>query len=166
VHHDVGDVAMHEEFSGQEIDDFVGGYSAIRATDPKVGRRLLLGKTRKKIRILALDIFRPCFVFGKEMIEMRHRHALGAGNSVFPIRASRQTELNSPPPNLVCDHRLALGRRRWSRRGSPCAPSPRPRRPPALSDVFAPLGLILLKLKFLRRLCPLVRGDTSAYFLF
>jgi hypothetical protein len=114
---------------------------------------------------LALDIFRPCFVFGKEMIEMRHRHALGAGSSVFPIRASRQTELNSPrqlgggssprPRSASVD-----------RRGSPCAPSPRPRRPPALSDVFAPLGLILLKLKFLRRLCPLVLGDTSAYFLF
>ena len=33
---DVGDVAVDEDFAGQQANDFVGGYAAVGAADPQV----------------------------------------------------------------------------------------------------------------------------------
>ena len=44
----VGDVAVHEEFAGIEVDDLVGGYPAVGAADPQILRRLLAFSRLKK----------------------------------------------------------------------------------------------------------------------
>jgi len=41
MHHDIGNVAVHEHFTGYQSDHLVCGHAAVRATDPKVVRRLL-----------------------------------------------------------------------------------------------------------------------------
>ena len=57
VYDHVGDVAMDEQFSGQEVDDLVGRYPAVGAPDPKVGRRLLVRKLGEKVGVLLPNSF-------------------------------------------------------------------------------------------------------------
>ena len=47
----IGDIAVHEQFSGPKADDFVGGNSTIGAPYPEKLRALLAGKRREKRRI-------------------------------------------------------------------------------------------------------------------
>ena len=54
VHDHVGDVAVHEQLAGVEVNDLVGWDAAVGATNPQVLRRLLLRQPRKKRRV-ALD---------------------------------------------------------------------------------------------------------------
>ena len=44
VHDDVGDVAVDEHLAGREADDLVGRHAAVRAADPEVLGRLLVGE--------------------------------------------------------------------------------------------------------------------------
>ncbi len=57
VDDEVGDVAVHEKFSGQQIDDFVCRDAAVGAADPEILRRLLAGKFEKEIRLLPPNPF-------------------------------------------------------------------------------------------------------------
>ena len=70
---DVGDVAVDEEFAGEEVHDFVGGDAAVGAADPQVAGRLLVGEFFKKIGVLLPDALGPCPIFFKEIAECFHR---------------------------------------------------------------------------------------------
>ena len=73
VDDDVGDVAVDEEFAGEEVHDFVGGDTAVGAADPQVAGRLLVGEFFKKLGVLLPDALGPCPVFFKEIAECFHR---------------------------------------------------------------------------------------------
>ena len=45
VHHEVGDVAVHEELTRQQADEFIGRHAAVGAADPQI-LGLLLGQQR------------------------------------------------------------------------------------------------------------------------
>jgi len=36
VHHHIGDIAVYEQLAGQQVNDFVGGHSAVGAANPQV----------------------------------------------------------------------------------------------------------------------------------
>ena len=71
VHH-VGDVAMHEHLARVEVEYFVGGDPAVRATDPQIAGRLLLREAGEERRIGPGLLFRPSGVALKEMAETGH----------------------------------------------------------------------------------------------
>jgi len=53
---------MHEEFTGQQADDFIGRYPTIGGTDPEIIGRLLPHQLFEKRRILCRDLCRPLAV--------------------------------------------------------------------------------------------------------
>ena len=69
VDDEVRHVAVDEELAGQEIDDLVGRHAAVRAADPQIFRRLLLGELPEELRVAGAD--RPCpfAVLREEMLE-------------------------------------------------------------------------------------------------
>jgi hypothetical protein len=67
MHHDIGDVAVHEDLPRRQADDLVGGYPAVGAADPQIARRLLLRETREKVRVVALDRLGPGAVVGEQV---------------------------------------------------------------------------------------------------
>lgn len=62
VHEDIGNVAMHEQFSGHQVHDFIRGHSAVRAANPKVLRALLSGELLKEFRIAPANVFSPAAI--------------------------------------------------------------------------------------------------------
>src|SRR5437867_3096460 len=52
MHDEVGDIAVDEQLPRQQPDDFIGGNSAVRASNPKITGRLLLRELKEEIRIL------------------------------------------------------------------------------------------------------------------
>ena len=66
VNHDVGHVAVHEELSRQQADDFVGRHATIRAADPQVIRRLLAHQLAEELRIAGRDLLRPAAIAVKQ----------------------------------------------------------------------------------------------------
>ena len=69
---DVGDVAVDEDFAGQQANDFVGGYAAVGAADPQVLGVLLAGEFLKKLRVALGDLGRPSFILGEEVRQVCH----------------------------------------------------------------------------------------------
>jgi hypothetical protein len=51
VHHDVGDVAVHEQLARHQPDDLVGRHAAVGAADPQVLGRLLPGEPREEVGV-------------------------------------------------------------------------------------------------------------------
>ena len=81
-HHHIGHIAVHEHLARVEADDFVGGYSAVRAANPQVFGRLLLGQFLKKARPLFGHAVCPVAVVGKKTVQgVRHRQGYSFGNS-------------------------------------------------------------------------------------
>ena len=72
VDDDVGDVAVDEDFAGQQADDFVGGYAAVGAADPQVLGVLLAGEFLKKLRVALGDLGGPSFILGEEVRQVCH----------------------------------------------------------------------------------------------
>jgi hypothetical protein len=72
MHNDIGDIAVHEEFTGQQPDDFVGGHPAVGAANPQIAGRLLPGKFEKEIRIFLPDLAGPGFVVIEKMVQGFH----------------------------------------------------------------------------------------------
>src|SRR5262249_2903879 len=62
----VGHVAMHEHLAGQQSDDLIGRYPAVRAADPQVLGRLLAGQPTKEIRIVPRHFGSPSLVVVEE----------------------------------------------------------------------------------------------------
>jgi len=55
VHQKVGDIAVHEHFAGQQIDQFVSGDTTVGTSDPHVAGRLLRQQSGKKSRLPGLN---------------------------------------------------------------------------------------------------------------
>ncbi|MCY1539244.1 hypothetical protein D9M68_748220 [compost metagenome] len=70
VHHDVGDVAVHEHFTRLQAGDLVGGHAAVGTADPHVARRLLLDKAGEEAGPVTLHLGGPGTVVGKEVVEV------------------------------------------------------------------------------------------------
>ena len=51
VHHQVGDIAVNEDFTGQQANYFVGGHPAVGTADLQVFGRLSFGQTLEKVWI-------------------------------------------------------------------------------------------------------------------
>ena len=69
---DVGDVAVDEDFAGQQANDFIGGYAAVGAADPQVLGVLLAGEFLKKLRVALGDLGGPSFILGEEVRQVCH----------------------------------------------------------------------------------------------
>src|SRR5258708_37856812 len=65
--HQVGDVAMDKELARRQSDDLIGRHTAVRASYPKVFRRLLLGKPAEEGGILPGHLFGPSAIIIEEM---------------------------------------------------------------------------------------------------
>ncbi len=72
MHDDVGDVAMDEDFAGEEAGDLVRRHAGIRAADPEIFGRLHVCELCEKLWFTGADFFRPRAVCGQEMIKVRH----------------------------------------------------------------------------------------------
>lgn len=70
--HQIGYIAVDEEFTGQQVDDLVGRYPTVGAADPEIVRRLLTGQGGEEVRILTADPLRPFLVLVKEFLESVH----------------------------------------------------------------------------------------------
>jgi hypothetical protein len=68
--HHVGNVAMHENFPGQQIDNLIGGDPAVGAPYPEILRVLLGYKPYKKIWILSDNLLRPDSIFLEKAVEL------------------------------------------------------------------------------------------------
>ena len=72
VHNQVGNIAMHEDFTWHESDDFVGGNPTIGAADPEVLRVLLSREILEESRMIVLDTRGPLSIIRKKLREIRH----------------------------------------------------------------------------------------------
>ncbi len=62
----IGDVAMHKNFTGQQAHNLVGRNPAIRASNPEVFRTLLMREFLKEFGVIFRDLRGPAFVIFKE----------------------------------------------------------------------------------------------------
>src|SRR5262249_30157357 len=84
---------MNEHLSGKQADDLVGGHAAIRAADPKVTRRLLVGQPLEELGIVPNHRGGPFSVVRKQVAQYAHVElysALGSATAVtWPARITR-----------------------------------------------------------------------------
>jgi hypothetical protein len=59
VHDDVGDVAMHEQFPRQQVDDFIRGHAAVGAAYPQILRAIAGATASEKNRDPGAGCARP-----------------------------------------------------------------------------------------------------------
>ncbi len=69
VHDDVGDIAMHEHFTGLQPSDLVGWDAAIGTPDPHVTGLLLLTQASEKTWLLRLHLLGPAPVVFKKVVK-------------------------------------------------------------------------------------------------
>ena len=81
VHHHIGDIAMHEHLTRHQPDNFIGGYSTIRAANPEKFWVLLFSELLKKIRMLGKNTVGPGTIFLKQGVEINV--AKGHGFTAF-----------------------------------------------------------------------------------
>ena len=72
VDHEVGDVAVDEDFAGGEAENLVGGNAAVGATDPKELRRLDGGKAIEKAGVGGLHAARPFAIIFEKQFKIWH----------------------------------------------------------------------------------------------
>jgi len=80
MYHHVGDVAVHEQFAGQQSDDFVGWHAAIGTAYPKIIRRLLAHELGKEFGVLRGDLRGPDLVAIEQGLEAAQRGVLRNGS--------------------------------------------------------------------------------------
>jgi hypothetical protein len=56
---DIGDIAVDEYLAGHEVDDLIGGDTAVRASDPEELGRLLRCKLAEETGVIVLHPVRP-----------------------------------------------------------------------------------------------------------
>ena len=78
VNDDVGDVAMDEDFAGEQAADFIGRDAAVGAADPEISGRLLAREGGKEFGIAAANVLGPGEVSLEEEVEVVHGNQ-GAG---------------------------------------------------------------------------------------
>src|SRR5690606_41614150 len=81
-----------EHLARGHVDDLVGRYARVRAPDPEVLGRLLLGQPGKELRVLGADALGPGVVAGDQVVEVfAHR-------CIMPEAAAHRTrEIRSGP---------------------------------------------------------------------
>jgi hypothetical protein len=62
VDNQVGNISVDEKLTRQKADDLIGRDAAVRASDPKVIRRLLMRECREEVRIAGVDAVSPSTV--------------------------------------------------------------------------------------------------------
>jgi hypothetical protein len=77
VHHQVADVAVHEDLARSQSQDLVGRNAAVGATNPQVPRRLLLGKPPEVAWILRHAAGRPGAIVLEQGLDAAHAEAFG-----------------------------------------------------------------------------------------
>jgi hypothetical protein len=92
VHHHVGDVAVDEHLARRQAGDLVGRHARVRAADPQVLGRLLVGKAGEILRIPLHLGLRPCAVAVEKMFQA---HAVSPKSS-RPISQRRISEVPAP----------------------------------------------------------------------
>ncbi len=65
VHYQIGDIAVYKQFARQQVHNLIGGYTAVRAADPKVLRGLLFRQFEEEIGIFLTGCLRPLSVVFK-----------------------------------------------------------------------------------------------------
>ena len=65
----IGNVAVDEQFTGQQLDDFVGGNPAVEAANPQITWVLLRHEPAEEIRGLPMNVFRPPPIVLDEVFE-------------------------------------------------------------------------------------------------
>ena len=86
----IGDVAVHEHLARRQVDDFVGGNTAVRAADPQIARRLLGDQPLEKIRLIARHALRPAAVFLEQFRQVGHGRELPPPQSCHVRQQDRQ----------------------------------------------------------------------------
>ena len=66
---EVGDVAVHEQLAGIEVDDLVGRHPAVGAADPQIFRRLLAFEPPKEAGVVGDHSLRPSAIVGLEVLQ-------------------------------------------------------------------------------------------------
>ena len=66
VHHHIGNIAVHKNFAGWQVDDFIGRHSAIGTTYPQVFGCLLAGQACKKLRVSGKNVRCPGLIVIKQ----------------------------------------------------------------------------------------------------
>ena len=95
VHHQVGDVAMHEHLAGVEADDLVGRHAAVGAADPQKARRLLPRQPAEELGVVIDALLGPGAVVGKQAVEAAHDYIASAYNS-RPMSMRRISDVPAP----------------------------------------------------------------------
>src|SRR5687768_4567938 len=78
MHDHVADVAVDEKLSWKKAYDLVGRHPAIRASDPKIPRRLLPRQLVEEARVRAQNAFGPSAVVAEKLMQLVHRPILSA----------------------------------------------------------------------------------------
>ena len=79
MHHDVGDIAMHEDLPGHQPEDLIGRNPAVGAADPQVTRQLLVRQAREVLRVAAGQALGPLTVAreqGSQVVGAAHDFCL------------------------------------------------------------------------------------------
>jgi hypothetical protein len=101
--HDVGHIAVDEQFPWRQTDDFVRRNAAVGTTDPQVIRCLDVAQTIEKMRIASGLPGRPFAVVGEQIVETRHTSMVA-----FPRNASGIARVRSMVERLVSRHQVFL----------------------------------------------------------
>jgi hypothetical protein len=72
VHDQVGYIAMHKDFTRQQVNDLVSRNTTVGTTYPQIFRLLLIGKTGEKLRIRLLYTLCPFSVALQEHFQITH----------------------------------------------------------------------------------------------
>jgi hypothetical protein len=86
MRHDVGDIAMNEEFARQQVDDFIGGHAAVGTAYPQIFGRLLRRQLGEELLVLRQHGRGPfavvpeqLFQFERFLVLVRHVFQSAAG---------------------------------------------------------------------------------------
>ena len=69
---EIGDIAMHEDLAGHQVDDLVGGNAAVGASDPEELGRLLCGEPAEETGVLVFHAARPAPIVPEQFAQQPH----------------------------------------------------------------------------------------------
>src|SRR5271165_2381029 len=101
---DVADIAVDEDFAGNQPNDLVSRHTAVGATDPKIMRQLLLCQRGKEAGLPRLRLCGPGAVLFKKLLNVWHETnclKLFSGKSSGTSRGSRRILLPQPASHAL-----------------------------------------------------------------
>ena len=75
VMHQIGHIAVHEQFARHQTDDFIGGDAGIGTADPQEFRVLLAHQGTEETGVFFLHLMAPLFVVGEKLRQGFHGRA-------------------------------------------------------------------------------------------